>query len=126
MDKKSEFKNFIKKNPHLVTLVTSNKYTWQQLYEVYDIYGEDNSVWSKYKVDDRKEEETNQKETKKSLKDILASLKKIDVDSLQEGLEGIGKAASLLEELTNKSSIKSEEKKAKKIKETTIERFFDD
>ena len=49
MDKKDEFKEFIKSKPELVDLVKNKKYTWQDFYEVYDLYGKDESVWEKYK-----------------------------------------------------------------------------
>lgn len=39
MDKKDEFKEFIKSKPELVDLVKNKKYTWQDFYEVYDLYG---------------------------------------------------------------------------------------
>ena len=48
MDKKDEFKEFIKSKPELVDLVKNKKDTWQDFYEVYDLYGNDDNVWNKY------------------------------------------------------------------------------
>ena len=48
MDKKDEFKEFIKSKPELVDLVKNKKYTWQDFYEVYDLYGNNDDVWNKY------------------------------------------------------------------------------
>ena len=48
MDKKDEFKEFIKSKPELIDLVKNKKYTWQDFYEVYDLYGNDDDVWNKY------------------------------------------------------------------------------
>ena len=45
---KEQFKSFVRKNPILVKYVDSNEMTWQKFYEMYDLYGEENSVWDKY------------------------------------------------------------------------------
>ena len=39
---KENFKNFVRKNPDLADFVLNKKVTWQQLYEIYDMYGENN------------------------------------------------------------------------------------
>ena len=44
MDKKDEFKEFIKSKPELVDLVKNKKYTWQDFYEVYDYYASGNLI----------------------------------------------------------------------------------
>ena len=49
MDKKEEFKKFVKKNPDFADYVRNKTATWQELYELWDMYGEDESVFSKYK-----------------------------------------------------------------------------
>ena len=46
--KKEEFKEFVKKNPKLITYVKNNEMTWQKFYEMYDLYGESNDVWNEY------------------------------------------------------------------------------
>ena len=46
--KKEEFKEFVRKNPKLINYVKRNEMTWQKFYEMYDLYGEDNSVWNTY------------------------------------------------------------------------------
>ena len=48
MDKKEEFKAFVRKNPILIKYVKNNEMTWQKFYEIYDIYGENNDVWKDY------------------------------------------------------------------------------
>ena len=47
MDKKEEFKKFVKKHPELVEYVKNKQNTWQDFYEIYDMYGEEDSVWNK-------------------------------------------------------------------------------
>ena len=45
---KESFKIFAKAHPELVSRVMSNEVSWQNLYELYDIYGDNNEIWSKY------------------------------------------------------------------------------
>ena len=48
MDKKEEFKSFVRKHPKLVTYIKDGKTTWQKFYEMFDLYGEDSEVWNDY------------------------------------------------------------------------------
>jgi hypothetical protein len=45
---KEDFKNFVRNKPELASYVTNGDRTWQKFYELYDIYGEDESIWNKY------------------------------------------------------------------------------
>lgn len=45
---KESFKEFVRKNPKLVTHVNSGDMNWQKFYEMYDMYGEENEVWTPY------------------------------------------------------------------------------
>ena len=51
--KKEEFKEFVKKNPRLITYVKNNEMTWQKFYEMYDLYGETNDIWNEYIIDNK-------------------------------------------------------------------------
>ena len=48
MDKKTNFKEFVKNNPSLLKFVKEEKMTWQKFYEMYDLYGENHEVWNEY------------------------------------------------------------------------------
>lgn len=85
---KESFKTFARNNPELSNSVLENKVTWQQLYELYEIYGENNSVWNKY---------LTKKET--SFKDIIESIKNIDLNTFQEGISNIQKAIGIIQSL---------------------------
>ena len=37
---KEKFKNFVKLNPKLIDAVKNGNKTWQELYEIYTLYGE--------------------------------------------------------------------------------------
>ena len=45
---KENFKRFVKSNPNIIDYVKENNAKWQDLYEVYELYGEDENVWNKY------------------------------------------------------------------------------
>lgn len=102
---KEDFKRFVRSHPELIKYVNNGSMSWQKFYEMYDIYGENNSVWLKYQnqeIGDTKS--TN--ETKKiastvgdtSLKDLFNMVKKIDLDSVRKGAEGLQKAIALVQD----------------------------
>ena len=96
---KVEFKEFVRKNPELISHVEKNETSWQKLYEIYDLYGEDASVWEKYKT---KNEATtaNNKTTNQPLKDLLNMVKGIDLNTVQKGLNSLDKAIEAFKGLT--------------------------
>ena len=44
--KVDEFKMFVKANPFLIDYIKKGKKSWQDLYEIYDIYGSDEEYWN--------------------------------------------------------------------------------
>ena len=101
MAKIDEFKLFVRENPKLINYVKDNKMTWQNFYEMYDIYGEDNSVWDDYlkKNDNEKKESKVKKSSISSFNDIINMAKNMDVDKVQEGITSLQKAISLFSDL---------------------------
>ena len=45
---KENFKSFARIHPELANFVNTNQTNWQKLYELYDIYGENSTVWNEY------------------------------------------------------------------------------
>ena len=88
---KDSFKKYISNHPELIDYVRNNNVTWQSLYELYDIYGENESVWNKY---------LNKTNETVSISGLLNTLKNINLDSLEENISSIQKAVNLVEELT--------------------------
>ncbi len=80
---KETFKLFARKHPELASRVTRNEVSWQKLYEIYDIYGEDSSVWDSYFANDN----------------LFSFIKNIDVKSVQKGISNIERVINLLQEL---------------------------
>ena len=93
MTKIDNFKSFVRRNPNLITYVREKNTSWQELYELYDLYGEDPTIWNKYlnKEEKRGEESSNNN----PLNNILTMAKNIDTDKLQDGLSSIQKAVDL-------------------------------
>lgn len=111
MEKLDKFKRFVSNRPEFVDYVKKNNISWQTLYELYDIYGEDDKVWNKYIKSDVKDSI--------NIKGLLNTLKNINLDSLEENISSIQKAVGLVEELTREdekdNSIKAKEEKIDKL-----------
>ena len=103
MDKIELFKEFVKKNPNLLTFVKNGKMTWQSFYEMYDLYGEQNEIWSEY---------LNTKKTidNKSVYDTFSFLKSINLDSVQEGVQNLQRVLGVLGDISNNKEINKEYK----------------
>lgn len=93
MTKVDNFKEFVKRNPKLVTYVRDNKNTWQSFYELYDLYGEDENIWNKYLNKEDKLENTIKNNN--PLEGIIDTVKNIDAGKLQDGLSSVQKAIDL-------------------------------
>lgn len=90
MDNLDNFKKFVKANPSFASFIKNGSMTWQKFYELYDMYGEDSTIWNEYKKDSSK---------KTTLTDVINLAKNIDVNKLQDGVNSISKAVSLFSEL---------------------------
>ncbi len=93
---KEQFKEFVKTKPELANYVINNEMTWQKFYELYDLYGEDETIWSKYTNESSK----SVKPTKK----IADYMEKFDPDSLQKHIENAQKALDIFSELATKTT----------------------
>ncbi len=113
MAKIDNFKKFIYNHPDFIDYVKTNDISWQSLYELYDIYGEDEKIWSKYLS-----KKTN---TLFDIKGLLNTIKNIDMNSLEENINNIQKAVGLVEELTKKEE---KEEDNKEVKETKIDNLY--
>ena len=83
-----EFKSFVKDNPHLVKYVTNNKMTWQQFYEIYDLYGKDDKIWNDFKDN----VSSNNSNLSNTFKEVLNLIKGIDLNSVRKALTSLDKA----------------------------------
>lgn len=96
MDNLNNFKLFIKNNPTFANYIKDGSMTWQKFYELYDMYGEDSTVWDEYKQAPKKSP---------TLNDIVNMAKNIDMDKLQDGVNSLSKAVGLFSDLfTNRGT----------------------
>ena len=100
---KEEFKAFVRTKPELISYVSSGEMTWQKFYEIWNLYGEDEKVWEKYKT--VKEEKQSNNSENFSFSSLMDSLKKVDMNSVQKGIKGIQKAIELLQGLSSKNDL---------------------
>ena len=98
------FKSFVKKNPKLITFVKNGSMSWQKFYELYDLYGEDDSVWNEYVKEEKKEVKQETRNNTNSLSNIVEMAKNIDAAKLQDGITSIQKAISLFGDMLTKNN----------------------
>ena len=121
--KKEEFKEFVKKNPKLITYVKNNEMTWQQFYEMYDLYGEEENIWKDYLT---KKEEVREVVTQKAitgfgLSEVVNWLKNVDLDGLQEGIGNVQRVLGVVQDFTKK-----ENKETSTYKPRPLYKHFED
>lgn len=100
MDKLDEFKNFIKDKPFLKEKVNKGETTWQALYETYDLFGENADEFKDISVS----ESAN---TRNGGNNILKMLEDVNLDKINENLEGMKKILGVLGEFTKKETPKA-------------------
>ena len=108
---KETFKMFVRSHPELVNYVNNNKMSWQRFYEMYDMYGGNNSVWNSYFTTTTDTISTNVAATasntisKKTvgdtpIKEIFNMVKQMDLETVRKGVDGLQKAVGLVQDLT--------------------------
>lgn len=94
MAKQEAFKAFVSKHPELVTYVKDKKNTWQDFYEIYDMYGEDPQAWSKYGEESSRALPLNE---------LTNLVKGVNMDNVQKYITNAQKAINVIQELTTKT-----------------------
>lgn len=90
---KETFKLFARNHPELGTSVMDNKTSWQKLYELYEMYGEESHVWDKYFVRNKATTETS------SFSDLINMIRNVDLESVQKGVNNLQKTIGLLQDI---------------------------
>ncbi len=98
---KENFIKFVKANPSLVDYVKKNNTSWQDLYEIYALYGEDNDIWKKYL-------------TNNGVDELINMIKGINLENIKKTTESLQKAVEIIQGLSgNKNSDEPYEKAVK-------------
>ena len=100
MSKKEEFKDFARKHPELIKQVNTGKVTWQKLYNIYDIYGEEESAWSNHL--NTSSNETRNLKSSLNLNSITNFFKNTDMSNVQKHIGTAQKALGFIQDLTTK------------------------
>ena len=122
MTKKDEFKEFVRKNPKLISYVKKGEMDWQKFYEIYDLYGEEESAWNNYLV---KEEVRSTTAVTSGLgfSEIMNFIKNIDLNSVQEGVNSVQRVLGVFQDLTVKDT---NTQKKEEYKPRPLYKHFDD
>lgn len=115
---KIEFKEFVQKNPSLYKYVKNNQMTWQKFYEIFDLYGSDNSVWDDYL---KKEEIVKTATTSSIMTEFINWVRNMNLDELQDGLNSVGRVISVLQDFGTK-----EQKTETTYKPRPVYKHFED
>lgn len=123
MANKDNFKKFVSKNPTLASKVKSGMTSWQELFEIYDLYGEDSKVWDKYLP--KKENIDNIGNM--NIKDLFNNIKNMNMDTVQKNISSLQKAVEFLQDITGTTSGTETAKNVGKVfNQRPINKFFDD
>ena len=110
-NKKEQFKEFVRSNPFLIDYIKRGEKSWQDFYEMYDLYGEDESVWIKFLEEPIKEEKnTDSRSSGNYIDEIVRMAKNVDMNKVQEGISSLQKTLGLFGDLfTSKSNNNTKE-----------------
>ena len=118
---KELFKQFVRLHPELGNRVMENKTSWQKLYELYDMYGEDSNVWDNYFTNSRSIVSSDTSSKESSFSELINMIKRVDLESVQKGVTNLQKTIGLLQDIGIGSA-----KKEKLYEPRPMYKYFDD
>ena len=124
MEKIDNFKEFVRNNSYLINYTKTGKKTWQDLYEMYDLYGEDIEAWNNYLSEDKNTSNTKTTNTRSTnyIEEVVKMAKNIDMDKVQEGINSLQKTLGLFGDLFASKTTNS----TKEYNPRPLYRRFDD
>ncbi|ALC80946.1 MULTISPECIES: YlbD family protein [Bacillus] len=100
--KLSEFKQFVKRHPKLISEVRKENKGWQEIYESWVLLGEDDNTWVKYKdADAAKGEKSAESDKNDFLSKMVMAIKNMDSDQMNEQIYKMSQSISSLQGLIN-------------------------
>ena len=115
------FKEFVKNNPFLIGYIKNGKKSWQDFYEMYDLYGEDENIWKDYLKKEEVKEEVKTTTTSFGISEVVNWLKNVDLDGLQEGIGNVQRVLGVVQDFTKK-----ENKEVSTYKPRPLYKHFED
>ena len=106
MDKLEKFKEFIKDKEFLIDKVNNKETTWQNLYEIYDLYGEEASIFKNVSQEKEEQNAANNASNDNRVSSLLKAFEGVDVNKINENLEGVRKILAVLGEFSKKDDAK--------------------
>ena len=113
--KMEDFRKFVSKHPLLRGEVRNNKFTWQNVYEEWVLYGEEDESWKKYEKQEQQDtfdtqsineqNQTNSTVNLDSIKSIMNYVQKINPDSLNKTLNTVQKVIQIAQTFSGPKSI---------------------
>lgn len=98
---KEDFKNFVSKHPILIEKVKKEETSWQKLYEIYNLYEEDETAWEPYikQPNDSNVDFENIFGSSSVVNTVSSYLKNVDMNQVQSGITNIQKVLGLVSDL---------------------------
>ena len=115
MSKIEEFKSFVKDNPRLIKYVRNNEMTWQKFYEIFDLYGNEESAWKEFLTFPATVEAVNATEASSATADFMSWIKSINLDSVREGVNSIQRVIGVMQDFSGSKTTKTEEYKPRPL-----------
>lgn len=94
-----EFKEFLKTIPSIKQDVLNGRYTWQQLYEIFVMYGKEDKFWQPYKTNSNFD-----------LNLLVEVIKNIDLNALSNSLNSIERVLGVLNNFMNQKEPEKDKK----------------
>jgi len=117
------FKNFVRERPKLNEAVENNEKSWQEFYNMFELYGPDSSVWDRYNNAAAKGVASALGAF--SLAELFGMFKNINMSDLQRGIGSVQKGIGYLQSLsTDKREDKTENKSS--YESRPVHKYFDD
>lgn len=118
------FKSFVRERPKLMDFVANKTMSWQDFYNMYELYGPNNDVWSKY-LTTTATTSTKVSDVTASFKDIFNSFKNMNMNDVQKGINSLQKGIKYIKDIVDTKT------GPEQLRKTTYEprqiyKYFDD
>ncbi len=121
---KESFKSFVKLHPELANSVMNHKTTWQDFYELFELYGEKSNVWDNY-LGNKSLAGVSSKSKTSSMSELINMVKSVDLDSVQKTVGSLQKTIGLLQDIGIGSGTSSA-LKSDQYEPRPMYKYFDD